>query len=719
MSQLIKVATCALDQWVLDLHGNFARIVSAVNRAKAKGARILITPELSIPSYGLLDHWHERDWGDLFWEVLAKLLASQDCFGIVLDVGMPIEHRSVLYNCRIWMYNGRVLFIRPKMVLANDGNFREARYFTPWSQHLLSEDFILPQCVQDISGQERTVIGDVVLETRDHPPVTVGLEMCEELFTPGARHVNQAMDGVDIICNSSGSHHELRKLNKRVELVVAASAMSKSAYMYSNLQGCDADRLYYDGTAMICVNGQMVSQGSQFSLQDVEVLTATVDLEQIRSARFAPSWRTKAQSQPLYPRVMVDASLTYSHQDVLLHHFTPTPPILVTYFEPEEEIALGPAAWLWDYLRRSRQTGFFLCLSGGIDSCATAVIVFSMCRMVFKAISAGNEQVLQDLRRIAGEPEESAWKPSTPQDVCSRILHTAYMGTSNSGGDTRARAKALSQAIGSYHLDFSFDAIVSAFTTIVHSLFGLTMRYNTQGGTSAESLALQNIQARSRMVLAYLLASILPQVRQQRGDRTRITGGILVLGSSNVDEALRGYFTKYDASSADLNPIGSISKLDLRKFIAWAKMNFDLPQLQTFMDATPSAELIPLSPSDAQTAIQSDEDEMGISYAELSAFGQLRKNERLGPWGQFLRLCQMWGGRLSPREVYSKVRHFNWYYNINRHKMTTLTPSYHAESYSCEDNRFDMRPFLYPSFDWVWEKIERTVGILEQKRNER
>jgi NAD+ synthase (glutamine-hydrolysing) len=69
----------------------------------------------------------------------------------------------------------------------------------------------------------------------------------------------------------------------------------------------------------------------------------------------------------------------------------------------------------------------------------------------------------------------------------------------------------------------------------------------------AEDLALQNIQARLRMVTAYLFAQLLPWTRSR-------TGFLLVLGSANVDEGLRGYMTKYDCSSADLNPIGAISK---------------------------------------------------------------------------------------------------------------------------------------------------------------
>lgn len=57
------------------------------------------------------------------------------------------------------------------------------------------------------------------------------------------------------------------------------------------------------------------------------------------------------------------------------------------------------------------------------------------------------------------------------------------------------------------------------------------------GGSNIENLGLQNIQARIRMVLAFMLASLLPWVHSK-------PGFYLVLGSSNVDEALRGYLTK-------------------------------------------------------------------------------------------------------------------------------------------------------------------------------
>ena len=51
--------------------------------------------------------------------------------------------------------------------------------------------------------------------------------------------------------------------------------------------------------------------------------------------------------------------------------------------------SLGPACWMWDYLRRSGQSGYFLPLSGGIDSSSSACIVASMCHLVCDAVHEG------------------------------------------------------------------------------------------------------------------------------------------------------------------------------------------------------------------------------------------------------------------------------------------------------------------------------------------
>lgn len=49
-------------------------------------------------------------------------------------------------------------------------------------------------------------------------------------------------------------------------------------------------------------------------------------------------------------------------------------------------------------------------------------------------------------------------------------------------------------------------------------------------------------------------------------------------------------------------------------------------------------------------------------------------------------------------------------YSINRHKMTVITPSLHAENYSPDDNRFDLRQFLYNTkWEWQFAAIDREV----------
>ncbi|KAJ8944016.1 hypothetical protein NQ318_021731 [Aromia moschata] len=112
---------------------------------------------------------------------------------------------------------------------------------------------------------------------------------------------------------------------------------------------------------------------------------------------------------------------------------------------------------------------------------------------------------------------------------------------------------------------------------------------------------------------------------------------------------------------------------------------------------------------------QTDEADMGMTYAELSQFGRLRKIESCGPYSMFCKLVETWSDSYTPKEVADKVKHFFRCYAINRHKMTVLTPSYHAECYSPDDNRFDLRPFLYrANWSWQFRAIDKKLNFLLQ-----
>jgi NAD+ synthase (glutamine-hydrolysing) len=70
------------------------------------------------------------------------------------------------------------------------------------------------------------------------------------------------------------------------------------------------------------------------------------------------------------------------------------------------------------------------------------------------------------------------------------------MGTENSSPETRKRAKDLSNAIGSYHIDLNMDTVVSALQSLFSLVTNKTPKFKVHGGSQTENLALQNIQVR-------------------------------------------------------------------------------------------------------------------------------------------------------------------------------------------------------------------------------
>jgi NAD+ synthase (glutamine-hydrolysing) len=272
-------------------------------------------------------------------------------------------------------------------------------------------------------------------------------------------------------------------------------------------------------------------------------------------------------------------------------------------------------------------------------SITTKLFLFNF-KFILIIIYEIDTQILSDIRRIL---DDSVYVPSSPNELCSKLFVTCYMGTSNSSEDTKNRAKDLATQIGSNHLSIVIDVAIEAILKIWTTTMKVIPKFRVQGGTNIENMALQNIQARLRMVIAYFFA----QLSLWSMGRP---GSLLVLGSANVDESLRGYFTKYDCSSADLNPIGSISKTDLRSFILYCSDMFKLSALKSIYDAPPTAELEPLS-TDGKIE-QLDEADMGMTYDELSVYGKLRKQKNCGPYTMFCKLLESWSEKHSPKQVF-------------------------------------------------------------------
>lgn len=693
---------CELNQWALDFEGNFNRIRESILISKHKGATYRLGPELEITGYNCQDHFNEIDTIIHGYEVLARLLVDKELHDIVIDVGLPVMHDGVRYNSRAICYNGDLIAIRPKTILANDGMYHEERWFVGWKKTVLGE-WVVPEVLSKVIHKFYIPIGVFILQFND---VSIGIEMCEELFVPNSLHNLLSMNGAHVICNGNGSHFQVGKINKRFALVSNASGKTGCTYLYGNLQGCDGSTMYFDGGSFVGSGGKISSMIKRFSINSgIKVLTATIDINEIRSRRAAvvSLCKTSAESQIL-PKIYIHAYLcnefSKEYEDVEMMD----PYDVINKNNAEIEDLIGaPSCYLWDYLRRSGMNGFFIPLSGGADSSTVALIVYHMAFKLFEALQTKHQierdKLLAILRRIVDEDE---YIPSSPQEITSKILFTAYMGTENSSDDTKRRAKNLANFINSNHIEMDISPIFESIISTYKNSLDYTPNYKNRGGTHNEDLALQNIQARSRMVMSYFLSQ-LPNPKKKPNCR------LLVLGTSNSDELATGYFTKYDCSSGDVSPIAGFGKDHINKIMVHFYEQYKQEIILEISNATPSAELRPVEVSEG---CQSDEIELGFSFSEIKRMRELRSTLYCGPLSMFNHLLDDWGKlnkkhpdpstMMEPDLIASKVKSFFTMYSKNRHKTASLPPGLHLSVSGLDGRHYDLRPFLY-NVSWTWQ----------------
>ena len=258
MNQSLKkyavVASCNLNQWAMSFEHNKRNIIKSIEQAKAAGATYRLGPELEVTGYGCEDHFSEMDTIRHGWQVLSDILRIKHLTSdIVVDIGMIVFFKNTFYNCRVVCLNQKIILIRPKLYLADDGAYREGRWFTPWFKTGKEklETYYFDEIIAAVIGQTSCPFGDGLIETND---TVLACETCEELWTPKAPHIGYCLDGAEIVGNGSGSHHELGKLLKRLDLIRHTTTTSGGIYLYSNVIGGDGGRVYYDGSSLISMN---------------------------------------------------------------------------------------------------------------------------------------------------------------------------------------------------------------------------------------------------------------------------------------------------------------------------------------------------------------------------------------------------------------------------------------------------------------------------------
>jgi NAD+ synthase (glutamine-hydrolysing) len=658
----IRLAAAALNQTPLAWESNLENCISAIAGARDRGAQVVCLPELALSGYGCEDAFFAPGVYDTSLEMLAAL--REHSKGMIVAVGLPLRLRSSNYNVVAVMADGEVLGFNAKRFLAGDGIHYEPRWFSPW--RVGRQDEVIWE------GKSYP-LGDFFYDFGDF---RVGMEICRDAWIAQRPGASLFEEEVDVILNPSASHFAFGKHEIRRRFVLEGSRAFGAAYVYSNLLGNEAGRVIYDGDTLVASAGKLVAVGPRFSYQDVSMAVSDVDLDENRILRrglhsgqsqesqsnddenksgFKPinaNFRLKALNSPTGAgaRTVAENENWENSEDLKSQEFC-------------RAVSLG----LFDYLRKSRSQGFVISLSGGADSSATACLVYAMAVLAIEEL--GLDKFKQKLSHV-----EKLKVANDLATAMESLLTCVYESTKNSSETTHTAARQLAGALTANFLEFQIEEIVAAYRSLCELGIGRELSWES------DDVSLQNIQARTRAPLVWLIANVQSS---------------LLLATSNRSEAAVGYTTMDGDTCGGLSPIGGIDKAFL---LHWLRVVQDgalygVPEIEALSLVTnqrPTAELRPLEFK------QTDEDDL-MPYPVLDAIERLAIRDHLMPKEVYLRLVPSFE-QYDSEQLKSWVERFFVLWSRNQWKRERYAPCFHLDDQNLDPKTWCRFPILSGAF---------------------
>ena len=474
----------------------------------------------------------------------------------------------------------------------------------------------------EVDGQ-KVPFGDLTFRKNG---VHYGFEICEDAWRGPVRPGYRLKDRqVDLIFNPSASHFAMNKTKERKSLIEFSSKTFNSYYAYVNLLGNEAGRMIFDGEILFAKEGKLLGRNQLLSFQDFQVLTFELE--------------NKIQTNA---------------------------PILPKEWEFVQASALG----LFDYLRKSKSKGFVLSLSGGADSSTIAVLVAEMVRRGIQEL--GLERFVQKLGITFTAKTEDPEK-----ELVGILLTTAYQGTRNSSEDTLNSAKKLAESLGAKFHAWTIDEEVQSYTQKIERAIGRKLTWDQ------DDITLQNIQARSRSPIIWMLANL---------------NNALLLSTSNRSEGDVGYATMDGDTSGSISPIAAVDKHFILHWLQWAEKNLDRPALSVVNSLTPTAELRPLERT------QTDEKDL-MPYALIVEIEKLAIRDRRSPGDIFLLLKEETD--LEESQLKEYIKKFFRLWSRNQWKRERLAPSFHLDEFNVDPKTWYRFPILSGGFEDELKELDQ------------
>lgn len=269
-----KIATASLKLKIGNPVYNEAEIEKAAILAHANGAKVLVTPELSLCGYTCADLLVQEALRQSMEQSLRRLIQFSRELDLVLVIGMPLTCGYQLYNCAVVIRNGTVLGVVPKEYLPNYGEFNEKRWFASGAGKV-------PPTITLCNHQ--VPFGRILFELA--PDLTMGVEICEDLWVTVPPSSLMALGGANLIVNLSAGNEVVAKAQYREALIVGQSARCICAYAYAGASVHESTTdAVFSGATMIAENGTVCSKGELFCREST-ICYGVIDVQQLNHDR--------------------------------------------------------------------------------------------------------------------------------------------------------------------------------------------------------------------------------------------------------------------------------------------------------------------------------------------------------------------------------------------------------------------------------------------------
>ena len=359
----IKVAALTPKVTVADTQANRKEICRLMDEAEAKGAKILVFPELCITGYTC---------GDLFYQQVLLREAKKELLAIakytqrkdyLAFVGLPLEYNGKLYNVAAAVTQGKVLGLVPKTHIPNYNEFYERRHFAPGMKQpvpvALDEDTVVPMGTR------------VLFQCRQMPELKIGAEICEDVWAPNPPGVEHALAGATLLVNLSASDETTGKDMYRKSLVTGQSGRLICGYVYCSAgDGESTQDVVYSGHNLIAENGTLLAESRRFCNESIYTELDMVRLNEER--RRMSTFMTSDESY-----INVEFSLKEEKTE-LTRFVDPAPFVPGNKADREkrcEEIFMIQAMGLKKRLEYTHAATAVVGISGGLDSTLALLVM--------------------------------------------------------------------------------------------------------------------------------------------------------------------------------------------------------------------------------------------------------------------------------------------------------------------------------------------------------